>query len=431
MLKNDKEIGNNVLKILIVHHTMPDIPGFTTKMFDGVLPILKKYVNTKATWVIHSEPNLVTKSEPDEKIINMSNFKNAVEIINQEKPDLVYAIPGISIPDYAFALAAKYLKIPVIGSEMDSNFLFIKNMRGMISTSNKLRQFDIAKKSNQFFKKHLFLIKTQLALRWNIFQIMKEIIFFAAVYFPIIYKNPDFMPKFELDRIFVLSNKTMQKLVTSGFNESNLVITGDPTYDEYFQLLKTSKKRNTPKNKKNILILTTILFGESRRNILSQRRFFIEEIIKAIPRNQFEVTIKIHPTHEDLKDYTNIVEPINSSVNVTQNANLVELILNADIIITPVTGTSAICSLIARKPIIIWNVFNVESDALIQNKLALPCKDQKMILEQIRKAETWLPNEEKIEQFTREYLHASDGKASERTAVEIVNFLKRHKPHLF
>tara|TARA_B100001765_G_scaffold206366_1_gene163551 strand:- start:88 stop:789 length:702 start_codon:yes stop_codon:yes gene_type:complete len=233
------------------------------------------------------------------------------------------------------------------------------------------------------------------------------------------------MPKFELDRIFVLSNKTMQKLVTSGFNESNLVITGDPTYDEYFQLLETSKKRNTPKNKKNILILTTILFGESRKNVLSQRRFFVEEIIKAIPRNEFEIIIKIHPTLEDLKDYTNIVEPINSSVNVTQNANLVELILNADIIITPVSGTSAVCALIARKPIIIWNVFNVENDALIQNELALPCKDQKMILEQIRKAETWLPKEEKIEQFTREYLHASDGKASERIADEILNFLKK------
>ena len=419
------------MKILIIHHTAPDIPGFTTKMFDGVLPILKKYVNTKATWVIHSEPNLVTKSEPDEKIINMSNFKNAVEIINQEKPDLVYAIPGISIPDYAFALAAKYLKIPVIGSEMGANFLFIKNMRGMISTSNKLQQSDIAKKSNQFFKKHLFLIKTQLALRWNIFQIMKDIIFFTTVYFPIIYKNPDYMPKFELDRIFVQSNKTIQKLVALGFNKSKLVSTGDPSYDEFFQLLETSKKSNTHRNKKNILILTTILFGESRKNVLSQRRFFVEEIIKAIPRNEFEIIIKIHPTLEDLKDYTNIVEPINSSVNVTQNANLVELILNADIIITPVSGTSAVCALIARKPIIIWNVFNVENDALIQNELALPCKDQKMILEQIRKAETWLPNEEKIEQFTREYLHASDGKASERTAVEIVNFLKRHKPHLF
>ena len=418
------------MKILIVHHTMPDIPGFTTKMFDGVLPILKKYVNTQATWVIHSEPNLVTKSEPDEKIINMSNFKNAVEIINQEKPDLVYAIPGISIPDYAFALAAKYLKIPVMGSEIGNN-LFMKKMRGVISTSNSIEKSDFKEKSPRFVKKHLFLIKTQLAIGWNIFQIMKDVVFFAAVYFPIIYKNPDYMPKFELDRIFVQSNKTIQKLVALGFNKSKLVSTGDPSYDEFFQLLETSKKSNTQRNKKNILILTTILFGESRKNVLSQRRFFVEEIIKAIPRNEFEIIIKIHPTLEDLKDYTNIVEPINSSVNVTQNANLVELILNADIIITPVSGTSAVCALIARKPIIIWNVFNVENDALIQNELALPCKDQKMILEQIRKAETWLPNEEKIEQFTREYLHASDGKASERTAVEIVNFLKRHKPHLF
>ena len=412
------------MKILIVHHTMPDVPGFTTKMFDGVLPILKKYVSTQAIWVIHSEPNLVVKAESDEKIIDMSDFKNAVEIINQEKPDLVYAIPGISIPDYAFALAAKYLKIPVMGSEIGNN-LFVKKTRGVINRSNNIE------KSPRFFKKHLFLIRTQLALGWNIFQIMKDIIFFVAVYFPIIYKNPDYMPKFELDRIFVQSNKTIQKLVALGFNKSKLVSTGDPSYDEFFQLLETSKKSNTQRNKKNILILTTILFGESRKNVLSQRRFFVEEIIKAIPRNEFEIIIKIHPTLENLKDYTNIVEPINSSVNVTQTANLVELILNADIIITPVSGTSAVCALIARKPIIIWNVFNVENDALIQNELALPCKDQKMILEQIRKAETWLPNEEKIEQFTREYLHASDGKASERTAVEIVNFLKRRKPHLF
>ena len=125
---------------------------------------------------------------------------------------------------------------------------------------------------------------------------------------------------------------------------------------------------------------------------------FIQEVIKAVPKDEFEVVIKIHPTLEDLKDYTNILEPINSSINVTQNANLAELILNADIIITPVSGTSVICALIARKPIIIWNVFNVEKDVLIQNELALLCKDQKMILEQIRKAETWLPKEEKIEQ---------------------------------
>ena len=224
------------MKILIVHHTMPDVPGFTTKMFDGVLPILKKYVSTQAIWVIHSEPNLVVKAEPDEKIIDMSDFKNAVEIINQEKPDLVYAIPGISIPDYAFALAAKYLKIPVMGSEIGNN-LFMKKMRGVISTSNSIEKSDFKEKSPRFVKKHLFLIKTQLAIGWNIFQIMKDVVFFAAVYFPIIYKNPDYMPKFELDRIFVQSDKTIQKLVAFGFDKSKLVSTGDPSYDEFVNLM--------------------------------------------------------------------------------------------------------------------------------------------------------------------------------------------------
>ena len=105
--------------------------------------------------------------------------------------------------------------------------------------------------------------------------------------------------------------------------------------------------------------------------------------------------------HEHVDDYTNILGSVNSSIDIIQNANLTELVLNADIIIAPVTGTSVITALVARKPIIIWNVFNVKSDVLIDNGLALQCKDQKMMLEQIRKAETWIPKEEKTEQFIK------------------------------
>ena len=63
---------------------MPDVPGFTTKMFEGVLPILRKHLSIKTIWVIHSQPKLATKSESDETIINMPDYKNAVEILNQE-----------------------------------------------------------------------------------------------------------------------------------------------------------------------------------------------------------------------------------------------------------------------------------------------------------------------------------------------------------
>ena len=135
--------------------------------------------------------------------------------------------------------------------------------------------------------------------------------------------------------------------------------------------------------------------------------------------------------HEHVDDYTNILGSVNSSIDIIQNANLTELVLNADIIIAPVTGTSVITALVARKPIIIWNVFNVKSDVLIDNGLALQCKDQKMMLEQIRKAETWIPKEEKTEQFIKEFFYSSDGKASERIADSILDFLKQHKSHLF
>ena len=54
-----------------------------------------------------------------------------------------------------------------------------------------------------------------------------------------------------------------------------------------------------------------------------------------------------------------------------------------------------------------------------------------MMLEQIKKAETWIPNEEKTKQFFKEFLYSSDGKASERIADRILDFLKQHKSHLF
>ena len=56
---------------------MPDVPGFVTKMFNGVLPILKEHVDVQARWVIHTEPDLATKSKSYSNIINMSNYKKS------------------------------------------------------------------------------------------------------------------------------------------------------------------------------------------------------------------------------------------------------------------------------------------------------------------------------------------------------------------
>ena len=417
-----------MIKIIVVHHTLPDVRGWTTVLFNNIMPIIRKKIEIELVWVIHSNTKISEyKCGINERIIKMNDYANAFEILEKEKPDLIYIIPGINTPDYAFSIAAKSLKIFRVGGEM-GNILFTKRSKIGSLAQVKTNRKDRTSQFKNFLSLNKFLINTQRKAGWNYFKIFRDLCSIFPMYFG---SGAEYSPKFELDLHFIESEKTLKTITNLGFEKSKFAVTGNPSLDEIFHLLKTSKKNNVQKNKKNILILTTIIYAGSRKKTLSQRKLFIEGITKVIPKDEFNVVIKIHPVHEHVDDYTNILGSVNSSIDIIQNANLTELVLNADIIIAPVTGTSVITALVARKPIIIWNVFNVKSDVLIDNGLALQCKDQKMMLEQIRKAETWIPKEEKTEQFIKEFFYSSDGKASERIADSILDFLKQHKSHLF
>ena len=417
-----------MIKIIVVHHTLPDVRGFTTVLFNNIMPILRKKMEIEIVWVIHSNTKISEyKCGINERIIKMNDYSNAFEILEKEKPDLIYLIAGLNTPDYAFSIAAKSLKIFRIGGEMGS-ILFTKRSKMGILAQVKTNRKDRSSQLQNFLSLNKFLINTQRKAGWNYFKIFRDFCSIFPMYFG---SGAEYSPKFELDMHFLDSERTLKTCTNLGFEKSKLTVTGNSSFDEIFQLLKTSKKNNAQKNKKNILILTAIIYAGSRKKTLSQRKLFIEGIANAIPKDEFNVVVKIHPVYEQIEDYTNILGSVNSSVNVLQNANLAELILNADIIISPVTGTSVITALAARKPVIIWNVFDVESDVLIDNGLVLQCTDQKMMLEQIKKAETWIPNEEKTKQFFKEFLYSSDGKASERIADRILDFLKQHKSHLF
>ena len=415
-------------KIIVVHHTLPNVRGWTTVLFNNIMPKLRKKMEVEIVWVIHSNAKISEyKCGINERIIKMNDYSNAFEILEKEKPDFIYLIAGLNTPDYAFSIAAKSLKIFRIGGEM-GNLLFTKRSKMGSLAQMKTNRKDRSSQLQNFLSLNKFLVNTQRKAGWNYFKIFRDFCSIFPMYFG---SGAEFSPKFELDLHFLESEHTLKTCTDLGFEKSKLIVTGNPSYDEIFQLLKTSKKNNAPKNKKNILILTSIIYAGSRKKTLSQRKLFITGTINAIPKDEFNVVIKIHPVYEHVKDYTNILGSVNSSVNVIQNANLAELVLNSDIIISPVTGTSVITALVARKPVIIWNVFDVESDVLIDGGLALECKDQKTMLKQIRKAETWIPEEEETKQFIKEFLYSSDGKAADRITDRVLDFLREHKSHLF
>ena len=98
------------------------------------MPILREKIEVELVWVIHSNSDISKYAyDKNEKIIKMEDCDNAFEILEKEKPDLIYVIPGINAPDYAFSLAAKSLKIFRIGSEL-GNVLFTKKSKmGILS----------------------------------------------------------------------------------------------------------------------------------------------------------------------------------------------------------------------------------------------------------------------------------------------------------
>ena len=134
------------LRILAIHHDTPDVKSYTTIFFENVLPILKSKKNVHLTWLVHKNEKISKKQHTtnDTTILDIHDFDNAIDVIQKIKPNLIYVIPGLNAPDYALALAAKYLKIPTIGGEFGIVF-FSKNVPSQFFKS----------KINQFFQRSI------------------------------------------------------------------------------------------------------------------------------------------------------------------------------------------------------------------------------------------------------------------------------------
>ena len=57
--------------------------------------------------------NLIQQTDSENMILNIHNYKNALDVIQEVKHDLIYADLSWSFIDYAFSSTAKLLNIPI------------------------------------------------------------------------------------------------------------------------------------------------------------------------------------------------------------------------------------------------------------------------------------------------------------------------------
>ena len=93
---------------------MPEIKSITTLFFENLLPILKQHANIHMIWLVY-QPDRINppqKISDNVTIEDIHDYDNAIELLQKQKPDLIFASATRSFVDYAISTAAKSMGIP-------------------------------------------------------------------------------------------------------------------------------------------------------------------------------------------------------------------------------------------------------------------------------------------------------------------------------
>jgi len=393
-------------------------------------------------WFVYQPDKLNSSlhSSLDDTILDIHNFNNAIEAIKHAKPDLIYGSATWDLMDYSFTIASKFLNIPKL-----AEFYSLKPTPRSQTTLVKLytsRFFenstptDAIQTKKQFMRrgrfyvyKFLFLLKTMKAAKMNVLKVIEN--FFLIIHRNLKDYKPIFDSHFACTFHWLESEKLIEPLVNAGFEPSNLVVKGSPMFDKVFQRIHDFKPIKKNENKIRVLLITSSLF-EHGFWTKEQRDNLIREIVKNISKHkgEIELTVKIHPSSEILSDYQSLINPIDSSIQIYQKEDILDFLESTDVVLSFISGNASamIYALIARKPIVICNFYDLQDDLFLKNGLALECTKSSEIISTIHKVISLNPaTEEKIEEYVKEFLYKSDGKAAERISDIIMRLVERNK----
>lgn len=432
-----------MLKILTPLHTTPDVKSYRTLCFGNLLPVLKRKTDIHISWLVY-KPERVNRlsqdADSENTILDIHDFRNALEVVQKVKPDIIWAAPTLNLPDYALSQAGKFCRIPVVGELV--NELFIKSSIVEAVRSHTMALFDSSvptdttsnkkkfmKRGRFFIYKYFFLLRTQRAIGMGWKKIVKNFLMLFKVHL-LILKRLNY-PEFACNLHFVESEKLKDSLTSIGFDRSTLVVTGNPIYDSDFRKMQNLHLK--PKDGKIHILLLTHAMYEHGVWTRKQRDLLVEGIVKEINKykDEMSLVVKIHPSSEILSEYQSIVNSIDSSIPIHQKGDVIEFIAEADVIISYSTASALINALVLKKPIIICNLYNLEGDLFLEKGLVLECNNLSNLVPLIRQSSSVNPaTQHKIDSFIEDLLYKFDGRASERIADAMLELIAKNKTGL-
>jgi hypothetical protein len=426
-----------MIKILFAHHTLPDITTTGTVFFENLLPVMRKYEEVHITWLIYTPEKIEIPSNLDNNvsIIDIHDFSNGLEVITKVKPDIIFSSFSNNPINHTLALAAKTENILLVG-EFNSFFSPISNQRKMlieisknffsnsVLTDNKPNQKKFMRRGKFFLYKIKFLLKTHKSYHANFLKIIKELFVILWSFYSYT-KNPHKDIKFGCDLYLIFGKKDFEDAIKNGYSSKNLFLCGNIRYDFLFKNLKKLEKKQISK-KLRILMITTPFYEHGWWS-KKQRDTIIKSVVQEIVKQKdYHLTIKIHPSSENLSEYKAIINSIDSTIPLFQKGDVLKFLEDTDLVISFITSEPVLTSLFLQKPIVFFNAGQYKNTLLVDKELVSECNSINSLSSIIDNTySNFSLQKKKIDIFIEDYFFKSDGLASERATKKILQLLKK------
>jgi hypothetical protein len=420
------------MRILFPYSTGPDVTSFYSLFFENILPELKKTIDVKVIWVVYqAEKNIITKIIDDVDVKYIQDYSDALAVLKQEQPDILFSFPWPDFMAYSFSLAAKSLDIPTFSILFSHTYQerthkqTIKNyvtrfFEKSIPTDSSKNKKQFMRRGRFFLKKYKFLMNTQKSLGFNFFRIIKD--FCMLIKLLLLETNGIIDSRFATSVHFAVGENIIQAYADKGFKRSSIIPTGNPAYDLTFK--RFLQQKNDHDQNLHVLFAPSTLY-ESGFWTKQQNHFVVTEIVKIFSKEKdIKLTVKLHPSTARFSDYDSLIHSIDDSINLVQKGDIRNFLENSDIYLSSETSTGEFFAVIARIPIIICKFFNEpDENILVQNKVAKLCTNPNDLINIIKNLKTEPISETDRYEFIRTYLYKDDGCASERIANELVKLI--------
>jgi len=329
------------MKIFVATSNHPSKNSTINKIIKNYIKNLKKIDTVYCIWLLYSQKKNITSKNEDELILDIHNYNNAVEILRETKPDCVLANNNqYSTIDYAFSIAAKFLKIPLIyykivdftdeknsknNSVIQNNFKRI--MKRVFLKDHETKQFV----GSFIIYKNKFLFNTKNKIEKNLMKNIKSQ--FEHIIF-------NFYGKLEkrfsnLGDLNIVNNEIwLKEFRKCGIDDQKIIITGNPYWDDYYEIFNNLKISNEPvkKNPIKVLILTTPLLehGHWSKNQRDQNITKLIEILSI--EKDIDYSFKIHPTSEFRDSYEEYIK--NDKTKIFQKESFWDICSDFDVVIS-------------------------------------------------------------------------------------------------